>query len=139
MLHFINNRSSPMIKVLMMAFMVMLSGCGLMWINEKTPTASYDQDNVACENEAIRSVPPTIYRPPAQAEAYAPQSYQTNCSRSGTETSCTTRPDTPRSPGKLTSFMNGLNSGQENSNSSNVYQYTKNCLTTKGWKQVRKK
>lgn len=123
----------------MIAIVVMLSGCGMMWINEKTPSANYAQDNAACENEAIRFVPPAAYQPPVQAEAPIPQSYQTNCSRYGAETSCTTRPETPRSPGKLTAFMNGLNSGQQTNNSSNVYQYTKNCLTTKGWRRVRSK
>ncbi len=111
------------------------------WVNSKDTSANYVTDNAMCQNEAIRTIPDGPPSPPraAYVPPPSPQSYQTNCSRSGYDTNCTTTETTrPVSKSKITAFMEGYNSAQSSGDNSSLRRdYTKNCLSIKGWSQVR--
>lgn len=135
---------------LVLSVSLLLTACASRkWVNANDSSANYASDSASCGNEAIRLIPdgpPTARRTTTTAEP-APRTnvYNTNCSKWGDETNCTTTGTTvaPRKS-KTTAVLEALNSSFEanESSGSNAHlrkEYSSNCLTMKGWSQVRVK
>lgn len=110
-----------LIPVLLLA--VLLSGCGLHWVNRVNPSANYAQDEHTCKIEAIKLIPNVI------ATATTPSvlsGSRTTCDASQTSVSCRTTPTALADPGLSQSTLDFRTDTDRRS-------HVSSCMRAKGW------